>query len=487
MGLETQLDGSKAELPLDQPQRASRGLGAHHIVFFVVAAAAPLGFAVGSVPWAVGRGGIGTACMFLFVGVLVAIFASGFTSMSRYVPNAGAFFSYITLGLGRPLGLGTAAVATFGYALATIGSYGTFAVFASQATNALAGFEISWQVWAFVAVLASGVLGVLNVDLNLRVLGTMLLGELTVLTVLSVCVMAAGGAQGLSLAAVEPKSLDLHGIGAVFLIVFAAFTGFEATVLFREEVKNPKVTIRRATYISIVLIALFQAFVCWAIIQAFGDRAVAVARQNPTQMYALAAVRYVGPTFSRILAVLVVTSWLASLIAFHNITARYLFLLARDRAIPRLFARRSEKTGAPWVASIGMTVVSGLCVWGCSILKLDPYADLFILSSVPVSLAIPAMEFLTALSILIFFWNDKRGESAFARLISPAVSAMVLAFVVFLSLENMRFYTGRDGPLNWVLPSTDLVFLLIGITRALWLRRNDLPQYLKLGHWGESP
>jgi amino acid transporter len=468
------------------PESPKPTLGVHHVVFFVVAAAAPLGFAVGSTPWAVGRGGIGTAFMFLFVGALLAIFASGFTAMSRFVPNAGAFFSYITVGLGRPLGLGIAVVATFGYALVTIGSYGAFSVFASQAT-ALMGVDTSWQIWALAAVVFCGILGVLNVDMNLRVLGVMLMGELAVLTVLSTFIIVAGGAQGLSLAALRPDSIDLRGIGIVFLIVFAAFTGFEATVLFREEVREPKTTIRRATYISIVLIALFQAFVCWSVIQAFGDQAVKVALQTPTQMYALAAVRYGGPMFARIVAVLVVTSWLASLIAFHNVTARYLFLLARDRAIPRAFDRRSARTGAPWVASVATSVVSALCVWGCSILKLDPYADLFILSSVPVALAVPSMECLTALSILIFFWNDKRGESAFATVISPAVSALVLAFVVFLSLQNMRFYTGHDGPLNWLLPGTDLVVLLLGLGRAVWLRRNNRGQYLKLGHWGEAP
>jgi amino acid transporter len=481
--------GQSSESSTARPTERLSGtpvLGAHHIVFFVVAAAAPLGFAVGSTPWAIGRGGIGTACMFLLVGVLLAIFASGFTAMSRFVPNAGAFFSYISVGLGRPLGLGTACLATYAYALATIGSYGTLGVFASQAMSALTGINTSWQVWAFGGVLIAGILGVLNVDLNLRVLGTMLIAELTVLFVLSISIMAVGGAQGLSLDALQPKSLDLHAIGVVFLIVFAASTGFEATVLFREEVRNPQVTIRRATYIAIALIAVFQAFVCWAVIQAFGDRAVAVANQHPTDMYALASVRYMGPAFARILAVLVVTSWLASLIAFHNVTARYVFMLARDRAIPGVFARRAPRTNSPWVASVAITLLSLASVWGCSVLRLDPYMDLFIIASVPVSLGIPTMEFLTALSILLFFWHDRRGESAFAALISPSISALVLLFVVYLSLENMRFYTNRDGALNWILPATNLIFVFIGVGRALWLRGRDRPRYLKLGHWGDK-
>ena len=90
-------------------------LSARHVIFFVIAAAAPLGFAVGSTPLAIGRGGIGTAGMFLVVGVFLAIFAVGYTAMTRFVPNAGALFSYIAAGLGRPLGLGTAFVAVLAY------------------------------------------------------------------------------------------------------------------------------------------------------------------------------------------------------------------------------------------------------------------------------------------------------------------------------------------------------------------------------------
>lgn len=52
-------------------------LSARHIIFFVIAAAAPLGFAVGSTPLAIGRGGIGTAGMFLVVGAFLMIFAAG--------------------------------------------------------------------------------------------------------------------------------------------------------------------------------------------------------------------------------------------------------------------------------------------------------------------------------------------------------------------------------------------------------------------------
>ena len=48
-----------------EPQAAHRVLSARHLVFFVIAAAAPLGFSVGAFPLGIGRGGIGLAGVFL--------------------------------------------------------------------------------------------------------------------------------------------------------------------------------------------------------------------------------------------------------------------------------------------------------------------------------------------------------------------------------------------------------------------------------------
>jgi amino acid transporter len=460
-------------------------LSARHVIFFVVAAAAPLGFAVGSTPLAIGRGGIGTAGMFLVVGAFLAIFAVGYTAMTRFVPNAGALFSYIAAGLGRPLGLGTAFVAVLAYAIAATGAIGPFAVFASQAMTSVTGVETSWQPWAFGALAAMGILGVLNVELNIRVLGIIMLVEVAVLVVLSAGIVASGGAQGLSLQALRPDTIVGGEIGVVLLVVFAAFAGFEATALFREEVRDPVATVRKATFGSIALIALFQAFVTWAIIQAFGDAAVSVANEKPTEMFTIAASQYVGAGFAEIVTLLVVGSWFASILAFHNATARYLYALGRDRAISSVFARRSARNGSAWVASLFHTAFSAVVLVFCAIQGLDPYLDLFVVGSVPVAVSIPAMELLTAIAILAFFWRDNRGVSAWEGRIAPAVSSVALAVVVFFVLINIPMFTGREGAINWILPSVNLVVLALGIARALWMRRNRPAEYRLIGHWGE--
>ena len=461
-------------------------LSARHVIFFVIAAAAPLGFAVGSTPLAIGRGGIGTAGMFLVVGVFLAIFAVGYTAMTRFVPNAGALFSYIAAGLGRPLGLGTAFVAVLAYAIAATGAIGPFAVFASQALASLTGVQTPWEPWAFGALAAMGILGMLNVELNIRVLGIIMVVEVAVLVLLSAGIIASGGAQGLSLQAFRPDTIVGGEIGVVLLVVFAAFAGFEATALFREEVRDPVATVRKATFGSIALIAIFQAFVTWAVIQAFGDTAVSVANEKPTEMFTIAANQYVGARFAEVITLLVVGSWFASILAFHNATARYLYALGRDRAIPAVFARKSARTGSAWVASLSHTAFSAVVLLFCTAQGLDPYLDLFVVGSVPVAVSIPAMEFLTAVAILAFFWRDNRGVSAWEGRIAPAVSAIALAIVVFFVLINIPMFTGREGAINWILPSVNLVVLALGVARALWMRNHRPGEYQQIGHWGEK-
>ena len=96
-------------LPTDIPIGALRkdALGVPHIVFFVVAAAAPLTAVVGVTPAAFTLGnGPGVPLTFLMVGVLYLLFSAGFTAMSGFVGNCGGFYSYIVAGLGPTIAIG---------------------------------------------------------------------------------------------------------------------------------------------------------------------------------------------------------------------------------------------------------------------------------------------------------------------------------------------------------------------------------------------
>ena len=78
------------------------------MLFLTVTGAAPISAMLFNTP-IVGRlrQGVGAPAAFLFATIVLVIFSVGYVAMARKVTTAGGFYSYISHGLGRELGIGT--------------------------------------------------------------------------------------------------------------------------------------------------------------------------------------------------------------------------------------------------------------------------------------------------------------------------------------------------------------------------------------------
>jgi amino acid transporter len=456
-------------------------LAPRHVIFFVIAAAAPLGFSVGAVPLAIGRGGIGAAGMLMVCGVILAVFAVGYVAMSRHIRRVGGLYLFVMEGLGRPLGLATAFLAVLSYAVASTGSVGAFAIFAQQSARDLVHWDTPWELWAFLAIALMAVFGLLGVELNARVLGIVILCEIGVLMLVSLGVVFAGGAHGLSAAAFAPHEVFGGHPGAMLAIAITAFAGFEATVLFAEEVKDGPRTIWHATFGSIAVMVFVYAFVTWAVVQAFGDHgAVAEANGDPTTMFFTMADSFVGAWAAKLMEALVVTSWFAAVLAFHNATSRYMFALGRDRVLPAVFGKTLHRFGSPAFASGAHSIFTLLVVATFALAHRDPYLDLFVLGSTPGIIGIPVMEFLTSVAVFAYFLRSTRGLPRWQVRLCPLLGAAALVLVVWLIVAQLDVFTGRTGTVNVLLPAFVLAAGLAGCARALWLRARRPDVYQRL-------
>jgi len=92
----------------------------------------------------------------------------------------------------------------------------------------------------------------------------LLTAEIAVLFVLAVAVLARGGHEGLSAASFNPASLATTGIGALFVVTFVVYIGFEQTAIYSEEAKDPRRTVSRATYLADAI----HTFISWVILMA---------------------------------------------------------------------------------------------------------------------------------------------------------------------------------------------------------------------------
>ena len=338
---------------------AKNRLGVPSVVFFGVAGAAPLTVIIGAISaiYAI-IGSPAVPIAYVVVAGILSLFTVGFVAMSRHIVNSGAFYSYISHGLGRVVGVGAAFVALPAYSLMQIGLFG---LFGSAATGILAalGLSVPWYACALGAWLVVTVLGLLWVDLSGRVLAVLLIAEIAIVLLYDL-VMVSNPANGsITFEAFSPAPLLTPVVGSLLVLAIAGFVGFEATVVLSEEARDPKRTIARATHWAVLLAGLLCSVSAWAMSVSTGtDRIAAVAADHQTDLVFVLVSPHLPAAFVNIGYMLFLTSVFAALLAFHAAVARYQFALGREGVLPAAWGRTHPRTGAPLLGSVTQSALA---------------------------------------------------------------------------------------------------------------------------------
>ncbi|WP_338890898.1 APC family permease [Rhodococcus sovatensis] len=467
-----------------QPNALDRAsLNSRDIVFFVVAAAAPLTVMVAVAPIALLVGGIGAPAGYLCAGLISMVFAIGFTKMARHVHNNGAFYSYIRMGLGKVAGLGSALVAVAGYTLLQISTYGLFGAVTAATMKDFVGVDLPWWVWALIAAAIVSVLGYRSIRVGAKVLGVLLVLEVLVLLVLAIAVIAKGGASGLNLQPFYPENVFTGSMGAVLAVSFAAFVGFEATALFRNEAVRPDRTVPRATYAAVGFLALFYCFIVWVAVMAFGtDNAVQAAAADPAGYFFTAMQTYVGSAATDVMRVLIVSSGLAALLAFHNAITRYGYALGRERIVPVQLSFVHRKHLSPYIASLTQTATAVVAVLCFAFADVDPVLQLAAWTASTGTVGILALQWLTSLSVAVFFIRGKEVARDRGAALAGIAAFILIGVALFLVIEKIEIATLTTDPVvNTVAWAAPVVIFLLGAALALWIRARRPEVYAGMG------
>ncbi|GIF74212.1 APC family permease [Asanoa siamensis] len=461
-------------------------LGVPSVVFFVVAAAAPLTVIAGGAVTAVAVTElIAVPIGYLVIALVLAVFSAGYVAMSRHVVNAGAFYSYITRGLGRRFGVSAAGVAVMAYNLMQVGLYGAFGFVAAQVLDTF-GVGVSWWVCALVGWAIVGVLGLLDVSLNGRVLAAMLLAEVVIVLIYDAVMISHPAGGTVQWDALDPGQLLNPSIAAVMVVSVAGFVGFEATVVFSEEARDPKRTIARATYIAIVAVGLLYGLSAWAISVATGPEAfVGRAKADGTELMFNLVVPYVGQTFVDIGHLLFLTSLFAALLVFHHTVARYSYALGREQVLPPMFGRIVRRTGAPKYGSLAQTALGLVVIVTYAIAGLDPVDNMFARLTTIGGLGVLILMAATSFSVIGFFRREPHDEPVWRRVIAPLLAGIFLAVLAIITILNLGSLLNVDAtsPVAWGFPVAYGVIAAVGLIWATILKwlRSDIFARIGLG------
>ena len=430
----------------DTDERLSGSLGTGAIVFMVIAAAAPLTVIGGNAPLAIGQGnGAGAPVGFVIASLVLLLFSVGFVAMTPQVKEAGAFFSYVTLGLGRRLGMGTAYVALVAYTAIQAGIYGYMGWAVDDLVRHYGGPALPWWLYALLTLAVVAVLGYRHIELSSKVLGIALVLEMVVMLIVDVAVFANGGPEGVSAAAFEADTVLSGAIGVAILFALTGFIGFESTAIFRDEARQPERTIPRATYLAVTIVGVFYAISVWALIVAAGpSNAMSVARETlfgTGNMLLDTAGAYAGGFVREVMQVLLVTSLFACVLSFHNVIARYQFTLARVGSMPAPLGRVHPRHRSPARSSLVQTITAVVLILLCVLLGLDPLVEVFGYLAGAATIGMMIMLLLTTLAVIRYFANRPDGRTWRTRII-PVLALLAILGSAWLVVSNFSLITG---------------------------------------------
>lgn len=441
----------------------SGGLGVTTVIVMVIAAAAPL-TTVGAVAPNAFIAGNGAAypIMYVIAALLLFLFAVGFNAMNRYVTEAGAFYSYVTLGLGRGAGVSAAYLALLTYTCVQMAVYAFMAGILQDYVIQLGGPDLPWWLWMVGIVLVVTFFGYRNIDFSGKLLLVLVALEILICLALVIAIVVEGGGpEGLSTATVTPSAWFQGAPALGLMFAVSGFLGVEGAAIYRDEVRDPERTISRATYGALLVIGFFYAVVAWGLVSAWGDSSIVEkATQDPGGLLAETFGIYLGPLSQEIVQILLLTSFFACVLSFHNVINRYTFTLGNAGLMPAILGKAHPKYHSPYIAALlqSATVLILLAVF--VIMGLGPFSQIFTWMIGTSTLGFLLLMLMTCVAVLAFFKDDTRGLSPWQTRWIPLLGVIGLAVATLATVVNLPILVGTWGMSAAVI--VPIVLILVG-------------------------
>ena len=439
----------------------------------VVAAAAPLTVIGGNMPLGIGLGnGAGAPVGFLLAACVLLVFSVGFVTMTPYVPEAGAFYSYVTKGLGKRPGMGIAFVALVAYTAIQAGIYGYIGWAIDDTVRFYGGPSIPWPIYSVATLAIVAILGYRHIDLSAKVLGVALALEIGVVFVLDAVILTNPGPDGITLAPFNPSVFTDGALGVAVLFALTGFIGFESTAVFRDEARDPATTIPRATYIAVALIGFFYALTVWMFVVADGlDGVVDNARRTldgDGNMLLETTAMMLGTVGRDVVNVLLLTSLFACVLSFHNVITRYQFALSGGGYLPRWLHHVHPTHSSPARSSIIQTITATIILGIFAVFQVDPLVGVFGSMAGVATVGMMILLLTTTLAVIAFFLKNPqlRAGRLWRTLLIPLVAVAGLLMSLWLVLSNFTLVTSGSVTLSTGLAIIPFVAFAVGMIYA---------------------
>jgi amino acid transporter len=410
----------------------------------------------------VGLAGASAPLIFLISMVGMAATASSLAQFAGVYPSAGSFITYITRAIGTRVAVAVGVITLLGYIIAFGGIYIFVGSYIAQ--NVFGGAHI-WGFTQIITIIYGALVVapvVVGLKFGVRLTVALYVFEVVLLLVLSVTILARGGASGLSSAPFQWPGGRSTDVLVAFSLAVLAFGGFEAAAPLAEETRNPRRNVPVAVVGAVLVSGIIYVLGSYALVTAFGvgHAGALAADPNPFRTAAKAFIPFLAP----VITWLFLSSVTSSYVAANTQTARVIFAGARGGLWSRTLAGVSPRFRTPAAAAVAF-VAPSIVIGVVSTAFTSPATASGFLGTYGILGLI--IMYLMANVALVAEWARfrRRGirKNPWLWLVTPVIGVAVLAIPVWGDLRP-----GQASPYN-TLPWLTLGLLAVGVAYPLIL------------------
>ena len=450
----------------------ANAVGLTDVAVMAIATAAPITSMAGNLPLVIGMGsGLYAPGAFVFCTIIMTIFAVGYNAISRQITTTGAFYGYISHGLGPSAGLAAGLLACLAYSVFEISLIGIFGYFVQQFLVVQFDIAVDWLLPCLVMLGLNWLFAFYRINIAAKLLALFLsLEVLSLLTVVIACLLLNRD-HALHAEALNPLGAFRSTPGGIasfgLFMAFWSWVGFETTGMYGEESRQPKRIIPAATMITVIGVGVIYVAVAWAAIVGNGlEQSIAITQgRNPIDLLLNPLRQQFGEWIATIFQLLTMTGSFACGLAFHNCAARYFYAVGREGIFfgtDRLLGKTHPVYRSPYVASTLQSLIAFVVVllfrFESELGAYDFYTLLAVLGVMALLIVLAACS----VAVICYFWFIRRDQFHLWRTgLAPLIGAVSMTFVVCL------LFTHMDGIVGVKLAASSLFYALPWIVFGL--------------------
>lgn len=459
---------------------ARNALSTVDAVAMAVAVLSPAGAMAYNTTGAAIFGRSSTPLAFLLAGIACLSLAFVIVCLTRSMASAGYLYSYSRQLLGRSSGFMVGWLYLFGFfSFVTMTATGVGG-FGREFLRVHLGIGVPnwfWFALFLVCLILALALNVFHVKINSRTLLTVSSITIVIVLVVDILITLKGGKSGHTWA---PFTLSSTGgaSGLFYATLFGvlSYIGFETGSVLAEETREATRAIPTSVVLAVTFSVVFYVWTTYSIAIGVGtgENDVEAWAANPRILSTLAE-RFGGWPLGLLVDLAAIISGFAVCVACVSSTARTVFAMGRDKALPSWFGCTHSRYKTPVNSTILIGVLAtliGALIAFCSNNNSGPFTLYYFLGAVG-ALSVGIIYALACILGIVWLWNTKTQASRYLAFF-PVIGLLVFVLAIYGSI-----YPGDWPPFPYRLaPYVVIVWLLCGILvwRRLESKTGGLPK-----------